>query len=88
MSHYIVASSRAKMPTTCWGRYRRVAVLEVEDGVSSVAMISDRARGCVRVVRTWERLYEGTTERCAYRVALSEAWELAEALNAGEGVPA
>lgn len=32
MSHYIVQSAAACMPSSCKGRYRRVAVLEVEDG--------------------------------------------------------
>jgi hypothetical protein len=81
MASYIVKCSAAKMPGTCWGIYRRIAVLEVEDGVESVAMISPRARGCVRVVQTWERLNVGTTDRCAYQRAMVEAEDLADALN-------
>lgn len=73
MSHYIVQTAAACMPNSCWGTYRRVALLEVKDGVESVAMISSRARGVVRVVQTWERLNVGKTERCAYERALTEA---------------
>jgi hypothetical protein len=39
MSKFIVASSAAKMPNKCWGRYRRVAVLEVEEGVEIGAVL-------------------------------------------------
>lgn len=82
-THYIVQAASAKMPGSCWGQYARVAVLEVEEGVQAVSMISERARGVVRVVRTWERLNVGKTSRCAYAVARAEAEELARELNAG-----
>lgn len=68
------------MPNSCWGRYRRVAVLEVETGTVP-AMISGRARGVVRVVQTWEKRHVGTTDRCAYERAVAEAQELAAELN-------
>ena len=84
---YIVATAAAHMPSSCWGRYRRVAVLEIEAGLPAgywPAMISDRARGVVRVVETWESRNVGKTNRCAYRRAMAEAREMAEALNARE----
>lgn len=80
-TEYVVKTAAAQMPGSCWGVYRRVAVLEVERGTVP-AMISERARGVVRVVETWEKLNVGKTERCAYRVALREAEELAARLNA------
>ena len=82
MTHYIVQTALAKMPNSCWGTYRRVAVLEVDAVCQSVSMISDHARGCRRVVRTWERCNVGTTDRCAYAQALAAAYELAAELNA------
>lgn len=82
-NHFIVQTAAAAMPGSCWGVYRRVAVLEVERGISRVSSISAHARGCVRVVATWERLNVGHTERCAYRRALAEAERLAATLNAG-----
>lgn len=82
MSHYIVKSAAACMPASCWGRYARVAVLEIEDGVEDVAMISPRARGVLRVVQTWECLHVGRTERCALARALREAECMADELNA------
>ena len=83
MSKYIIKSSAACMPSSCkYGPYRRIAVLEVEDGVESVKMISPRARGVKRVVQTWERLYAGKTDRCAF----GRAWRYAENLVASLSV--
>lgn len=79
---FIVKTAAAAMPNSCWGTYRRVAVLEVEAGVTDVAMISQRARGVVRVVATWEKCNVGHTSRCAYRLALAEAQQMAADLNA------
>lgn len=69
------------MPGSCWGRYARIGVLEVNADVERVAMISERCRAVRNVVATWERLNVGTTERCAYRRALAEAEHLAAKLN-------
>lgn len=80
-SHYIVQCAAASMPQSCWGRYRRVGVLEVPAGVQSVGMISERDREVIQVVETWEKLNVGSTERCAYQRALTEAHALAERLN-------
>jgi len=81
-NRYIVMSASANMPSSCWGKYGRVAVVELEEGwTSRPAMISDRARGIRRVVKTWERLNIGTTERCAFARAVTDAAELAARLN-------
>lgn len=80
---FVVKSSAARMPQSCWGTYRRVAVLEVAVNAPEPRMISDRARGVVGIVRTWERLHVGSTARCAYQVAMMEAAELAAQLNEG-----
>ena len=81
MSRFIVMDRTAHMPSSARGMYRRVAVVETDlpEG-EEPKMISDRARGVVRLVRTWERLNVGKTERCAFQRALSEAYELAESL--------
>ena len=82
MSRFIVQSAAACMPASCkYGPYRRVAVLEVEDGVSHVRMISARARGVKRVVRVWERLYVGSSDRCAFAKAYRAAQQRADELN-------
>jgi hypothetical protein len=82
-THFVVKTSSASMPASCWGNYARVAILEVEDGLygDDIKMISSRARGVVRVVATWEKLNVGKTERCAYDRAWVEATEIAEKLN-------
>jgi len=78
---YIVQKSAAKMPSSCKGKYVRIAVLEVADGVTHVSMISDRAKGVKRVVRTWEGCHDGKTAKSASHLALAEAHELAFTLN-------
>ncbi len=80
-THFIAQTAAARMPDSCWGKYRRVAVLEVDADRLSVSMISERATGCHRVVETWERLHVGTTERCAYQVALAEAEAMVAEMN-------
>ena len=85
MTHFIVQTASATMPASCWGKYRRVAVLEVEAGMSRASMISERARGVKRIVETWERCNVGSTDRCAYSRALKEATDLADKLNAADG---
>jgi len=77
---YVVKSSAARMPASCWGTYRRVAVLEVVRGTTP-RMISTRATGVVRVVETWERRSVGSSTQCAYQRAMREAAELAAELN-------
>lgn len=83
-TRFIVQEAAAAMPSSCWGQYKRVAVLEIEADwpEDTVSMISERARGVVRVVRTWEKLRVGTTERSCYIQARREAGALAAYLNA------
>lgn len=78
---YIVKHSAARMPGSCKGRYRHVAVMEIEPGTVP-AMISARARGVRRIVQTWDRCNVGQTDRCAFKRALAEADKLASQLNA------
>jgi hypothetical protein len=81
-SKFIVKEAAARMPSSCWGVYKRVAVLEVPCSVGDdeIAMISERAHGVRRVVRTWEKLNVGGP-RSAYRRARDEAEALALYLN-------
>lgn len=82
-THYIVQTASANMPSSCWGQYRRVAVLEVPIGVTEVARIDTRIKNVRRIVQLWDRLNVGKTERCAYARALKAAEELAAELNGG-----
>jgi hypothetical protein len=83
MNRFVVKVSAACMPSSCWGRYVRVGLLEVDPHAvpeCGISMISERARGVVRVVRTWERRH-ATGRRCAAALAIEEATELADELQ-------
>ena len=73
MKRYRIKTAGASMPASCWGTYRRIAIVELEPGHDDVARIDARAKGCARIVATWERLSVGKTERCAYARAMREA---------------
>lgn len=77
---FIVMTATAQMPNSCWGHYRRLAVVEVIAGCTP-AMISRRARGVVRIIQTYERLNVGKTERSAYAEALVRARALCSKLE-------
>ena len=83
---YLIKTSAAHMPGSCkYGPYYRLAVLEVTEGTQKVAMISPRARGVVRVIATWEKLWGGAkTERGAYELAKKEAQEMVASLEKRE----
>jgi hypothetical protein len=85
---FIVMTSGAKMPASCWGRYGNVAVVET-DGLGTPKFIGERARHLVRIVSYWGPLNIGGA-RSAYGRALAEAKADAAALNAclGGGVAA
>jgi hypothetical protein len=85
MSRFIIMTASAKMPSSCKGTYRRIAVVETDlpDG-EKPKMISDHAKGVVRIVETWERLNCGKTERSAYARALHEAEVMVASLEAGD----
>jgi hypothetical protein len=80
---FVVLTASAHMPNRCWGVYRRVAVVETDER-GLPAMISPRARHCVRIVRTWERCHYGRTPKgnTAFERASCEAEQLADELNA------
>jgi len=78
---YVVKTSAAAMPQRCWGRYGNVAVLLVEDDATP-KMISERAKGVIKIVSYEGRLHCGKTERSAFQKALKRANELAAKLNA------
>lgn len=71
------------MPSKCRGQYDRVAVMLMEEGAPAPTMISDRARGCLKIVRVWEKCYSGG-ERSASQRAQRDAKALADQINSGE----
>lgn len=78
-TRFIVMTAGCKMPSSCWGRYGRVAVCEVKTGITP-KMISERALGMVRIVSLQDTLYMAGS-RSAYQIALREAQALADKLN-------
>lgn len=74
---YVVMSSVAKMPVTCYGYYRRIALMCVEGDMPKII----RESNTTRIMRTWEKLSKGETKRCAFEVALKEATEYALAVS-------
>lgn len=84
MAMFVVMTSCAKMPQTCWGRYRKVAVVQLNQEYTAKnlrpTMISERARGVLRV-RVLGNFSVGKTDRCAYRRALADAERIAHEAN-------
>jgi len=78
---YLIKTSTAKMPASVHSRYIHTAVLEVHAGVESVKMISERARGVVRIVRRWGPSYVGSTLKCAASRDLAKAHALLRELE-------
>ena len=83
MSYFLVmtSSGQVKGKARQFGTYRNVAVVEIEDEHPRPKMISERARGVVRIVRHWGTCSVGTTSRCQYQIALREANELCDSLT-------
>ena len=85
---YLIVTRTAAMPASCWGRYRRVAVMWSPDG-SEPKQVRDyggRPHGDPRfpyIVATWERLHLGGPNS-AYVKALGEAQATIAALNGPE----
>jgi hypothetical protein len=82
-SEFIVMTSSAKVSGRAkqFGRYRNVAVLEIEPGTRP-AMISERARGVRRIVWRSGAVSVGKTDKCAYARAQREAESLVATLQA------
>jgi len=85
---WIVMTSTAKMPSSCWGTYRRIALVRLTPDYAAVRqrprMISDRARG-VAELKDLGHHHVGKTRRGAYQRELVLAELQAAALNAREG---
>jgi len=81
---YIVMTSAARMPNSCWGIYRNVAVVEIDQHMTARGqlpkMISRRAKGVLALYHMG-RLNVGYTERCAYAKAVKEAETRCHTLN-------
>jgi len=83
MSRFIVMERTAKPPGRLKGGcYIKVAVVEVEaDFVGEPKMISERAKGVIRIVELWDQCYVGVTEKSAGFRARRDVQELCRKLN-------
>ena len=79
--HYALVDSCALMPASSWGNYRRIGIVEYDKGYYPKFI---REGPHTRVVETWERLFVGVTDRCAYKIALRAAKERLEIFQFGE----
>lgn len=96
---WLVMTSSAKMPGTCWGQYRRVALVNVPYWLANQgwrpAMISDRSRGIVTPHGMRSGIIDmghhnvGKNIRSAYARTVAAAEARAQRLNntAPEAVP-
>jgi hypothetical protein len=81
---YILMDKSAQMPSSCWGRYRRLAIVELTpDFVGEPKMISERARGVKRIFEERDKLHAGGGDRTAYAKAKREMTTKVELLNRG-----
>jgi hypothetical protein len=85
MAMHIVMTASAKMPSSCKGRYGKVAVVQLSQEYTAQGkrpkFIGERAKGVLRVV--WESGPQnmGKTEKCGFQRALAAAERYAFELN-------
>ena len=77
---YVVMTSAAKMPSSCWGRYGNVGIMSVAPGAPMPRIMRESKTASV----VWYRgkLNKGSSSRCAFEQALTEATAKAAELNA------
>ena len=86
MAKFIVQDASAKVPSSWYGIYRKVAVLEVHDGVERASMMSDRSKDVIRVVVEYGPLRVGKTPRSEYARHRTLCEDMVAKLNAGEKI--
>ena len=90
MAKFLIMSSKAKMPMSCWGgnNYHNLTLVELDpDWPTDVrpAMISTRARGVKRIVEFYPKLFRGKTERSEYFRVLKDLQELKKEMESKNG---
>lgn len=83
---YKVLTARALMPASCWGKYGRVAIVECSYNIATKEFntpkqIHPNHSSVVKIIHTWERLFIGTSDRCAFINAILHAEKIADELN-------
>jgi hypothetical protein len=83
---FIVKTASAKMPSKCWGRYARVAVIELNEGYGSTPYIKEGIKQVKRIVELWDKCHVGKTDKGEFQKRLKEAHELCAQLNAAVNI--
>jgi hypothetical protein len=85
MAMHIVMTASAQMPASCKGRYGRVAVVQLTQEYTAQGkrpkMISERAKGVLRIVWQSGPQNMGRTDKCGFARAMAEAERYAFELN-------
>ncbi len=79
MPKYVVLTSSAKMPNSCWGRYGNVAIIET-DGKTMPKQINSRHKAVISIPWYRGRLHIGGP-KSAYARAVDEAIALCAKWN-------
>ena len=79
---WIVMTASAHMPSSCKGKYRKIALVDVIEPDYRPGRIDARDKKITQVIQ-WGNHNVGKTDRCAYAVALKKAEAHAAELNAG-----
>lgn len=66
---YYVVESAARMPTSCWGRYGKVAIVRTTADAPAPRSIRDIPSRRQRIVALRDRQFAGSSDRCALAVA-------------------
>ena len=80
---YQILTASAKMPLSCKGIYKRIAIVETASAARP-KMISPHAKGVIRIIQTWENLHVGKTDRCEFARAMREAEDRLASLQSGQ----
>ena len=85
-NQWVVLSSSARMPSSCKGNYRNVALVKLTIDFAEAgkrpAILTERADGCIRIIHLG-RYHVGGTRRGAFQRAVADAEVRADRLNAG-----
>jgi hypothetical protein len=85
MAMHVVMTSSAKMPSSVKAAYVNVAVVQLNQQYTAnnwrPKMISERARGVLRVIHLGHYPANGKTDRSGYQQAIKRAHDLALQLN-------
>lgn len=79
---YYVKVSAAQMPSNCYGKYKRVALVKIKNGSNRLPIrISPLDKSVDHILMLWDKVNVGITSRSAYSRVLTEAMSIKNRLN-------